>query len=178
MSGWLTRARGAIGIGLTWAVGWAPIGAVTGWITATFLGFPLGVVATNYAVMFAALGLICGTFFSALLTLAEGRRSFEELSMPRSVAWGALGGVVLGGLSVFAGLLGAGPTVIGAAIVTSCALLGAVSAAATLALARAAQGRVGVGTVGSGPDPRLLTADRSVGWAAPSPGRERVEHER
>jgi hypothetical protein len=48
MKKWLQRIRGAIGIGLTWAAGWAPIGAITGWVTGVFLGFPLGVVTANY----------------------------------------------------------------------------------------------------------------------------------
>ena len=38
MNTWLQRIRGAIGIGLTWAAGWAPIGAITGWITASIFG--------------------------------------------------------------------------------------------------------------------------------------------
>ena len=49
---WLQRVRGAIGIGATWAAGWAPIGAVTGWITATLVDFPASIVAATYAAMF------------------------------------------------------------------------------------------------------------------------------
>jgi hypothetical protein len=46
MKTWIQRVRVAIGIGLTWAAGWAPLGAVTGLATGTLLGFPLGVVTT------------------------------------------------------------------------------------------------------------------------------------
>ena len=141
MKNWLQRIRGAIGIGLTWAAGWAPIGAITGWVTAALLGFPLGVVTGNYAVMFGVLGFIGGTIFSTVLSLAEGRRSFNQLSLARFVAWGALGGLLLGGLAVTAGLLGAGLTILGAVIAGTSTLLGAGSAAGTLAIARAAQGR-------------------------------------
>lgn len=134
----LQRLRGAIGIGLTWAARWAPIGALTGWVTGQVLGFPLGVVTTNYAVMFGVLGFIGGTIFSTVLSLAEGRRSFDQLSLPRFVAWGGLGGLLLGGLAVTAGLLGTGLTMLGAVITGASTLLGAGSAAGTLVLAKAA----------------------------------------
>ncbi|MDQ3950956.1 MAG: hypothetical protein M3282_11505 [Gemmatimonadota bacterium] len=137
MKKWLQRIRGAIGIGLTWAAGWAPIGAITGWATGVFLGFPLGVVTANYAVMFGVLGFIGGTIFSTVLSLAEGRRSFNQLSLPRFVAWGAVGGLLLGGLAVTAELLGGGPTMLGAVITGASTLLGAGSAAGTLVIAKA-----------------------------------------
>ena len=136
----LQRIRGAIGIGLTWAAGWAPIGAVAGWITASLLHFPMGTVITNYAVTFGVLGFLGGTIFSTVLSLAEGRRSFDQLSLPRFAAWGAMGGLVLGGLSAAAGLLGAGFTILGAVIIGGSALLGAGSAAGMLVIARAAHG--------------------------------------
>ena len=141
MKKWLQRIRGAIGIGLTWAAGWAPIGAITGWVTGVFLGFPLGVVAANYAVLFGVLGFIGGTIFSTVLSLAESHRSFDELSLPRFVAWGASGGLLLGGIAVAAGLLGAGLTVLGAVIIGASTLLGAGSAAGTLVIARPAHGQ-------------------------------------
>jgi hypothetical protein len=138
MQNWLQRVRGAIGIGATWAAGWAPIGAVTGWVTATLLDFPPSVVAANYAAMFGVLGFVGGTIFSTVLRLADGHRSFEQLSLPRFVGWGALGGLVLGGLAVSASLLGAGLTALGAVIVGATTMLGAGSAAGTLVVARAA----------------------------------------
>lgn len=138
MKTWLQRMRGAVGIGVTWAVGWAPIGAITGWIAAAVFGFPAGAVVTNYALLFGALGLLGGALFSSLLSLTERHRGFHELSMPRFVAWGALGGLALGGLSVAAGLLGAGITALGAVMAGTATLLGAGSAAATLAIARSA----------------------------------------
>jgi hypothetical protein len=142
MKKWLQRSRGAIGIGLTWAAGWAPIGALTGWVTAMVLGFPLGVVTTNYAVMFGVLGFLGGTIFSTVLSLAEGRRGFNQLSLPRFAGWGGLGGLLLGGFAVTAGILGAGLTTLGVVITAAATLLGAGSAAGTLVLARAAHNRV------------------------------------
>lgn len=138
MNKWLKRIRGAVGIGLTWAAAWAPVGAITGWVTGMLLGFPLAVVTANYAVMFGVLGFIGGTIFSSVLSFAEGGRSFDQLSLPRFVAWGALGGLALGGLAVSAELLGAGPTLLGAVITGASTLLGAGSAAGTLVIAKAA----------------------------------------
>jgi hypothetical protein len=138
MTKWLQRMRGAIGMGLTWAAAWVPVGAVTGLITGVALGFPLGRIATNYAVMFGVLGFVGGTIFSTVLSIAEGRRRFAQLALPRFVAWGALGGLMLGGLAVTAGLLGSGFTILGAVIAGVATLLGAGSAASTLVIARAA----------------------------------------
>ena len=141
MKQWAQRVRGAIGIGLTWAAAWAPIGAITGWLIAMVFKFPLGAVTVNYALMFGVLGLIGGAIFSAILSLREGQRRFNELSFPRFVAWGAIGGLLLGGLAITAGLIGAGLTTLGAVVVVTSTLLGAGSAAGTLAIARSAQSR-------------------------------------
>jgi len=132
----LQRIRGAIGIGLTWTIGWAPVGAVTGLIMGVVFGLPLGVIAANYAAMFGVLGFVGGAIFSTVLSVAEGRRRFDQLSLPRFVAWGALGGLLLGGLAATAGLLGSGLTILGAVIAGVSTLLGAGSAAGTLAIAR------------------------------------------
>ncbi len=137
MKQWLKRVRGAVGIGLTWAAAWAPLGAITGLVTGTVIGLPLSVVIPNYAVTFSVLGFVGGTIFSTVLTLAEGRRSFSRLSVPRFVALGAFGGLLLGGLAVGLGLFGAGATILGAVITAASALLGAGSAASTLVIARA-----------------------------------------
>ena len=143
MTRWLQRLRGAIGMGLTWAAGWVPVGAVTGLITGAVLGlFPLGRITVNYAVLFGVLGFVGGTIFSTVVSIAEGRRRFAQLSLPRFVAWGALGGLMLGGLAVTAGILGSGFTVLGAVIGGVATLLGASSAAGTLMIARAADDQV------------------------------------
>ncbi len=139
MGKWLQRIRGAIGIGLTWAVGWAPVGAVTGLVAGVFLGFPLGVIATNYAVMFGVLGFTGGTLFSTLLRIAEGRRRFDELSLPRFAVSGGAGGLLLGILAVTLGLVGLGGiTPLTVSVVAAAGLLGVGSATGSLALARKA----------------------------------------
>ena len=82
--------------GLTWAAGWAPIGALVGLVVAVAIGgVPVGVVVVRYVALFAVLGLVGGGIFSTVLSLTEGRRRFDELSLPRFAAWGALGGLLL-----------------------------------------------------------------------------------
>ena len=156
MKKWLRRIRGAMGMGLTWAEAWAPLGAVTGLITGVVLGLPLGTVVANYALLLGGLGFLGGTIFSTVLSLAEGRHRFDQLSLPRFVAWGALGGLMLGGLAVTVGILGSGFTILGAVVAGVSTLLGAGSAAATLAIARAAD------------EPALLEAEE-VGRAGLTP---------
>ncbi len=60
------------------------------------------------------------------------------MSLPRFAAWGALGGLLLGVLAVFAGMLGPGLTLLDPIIAGVTTLLGAGSAAGSLALARRA----------------------------------------
>ncbi len=144
MKSWIRRIRGAIGIGLTWAVGWAPIGAVFGLVLGTLLPgapIPLGTVAIINATAFGILGFVGGGIFSTVLRLAEGRRRFDQLSLPRFAGLGALGGLLLGGLAVATGMWGVGFGGVGAVLVGVATLLGAGSAAGTLALARQADDR-------------------------------------
>lgn len=133
--------RGAIGIGVSWALGWAAVGAVIGFITGTALGsIPLQVISVRYAVLFAVMGFVGGALFSMVLRTAERPRSFEELSLPRFTLWGALGGLALGSLATLLGILGAGFSLLGGVMIGGSGLLGAGSAAGSLALARRADG--------------------------------------
>lgn len=144
VSGLLRRIRGAIGMGLTWAVGWAPIGAVLGGVLHAILpGSSLGlgsVIALN-AASFAALGFVGGAVFSAILRVAEGSRRFDQLSLPRFAAWGAVGGLLLGAAAAMIGMWGGGYGLLGAGMIGAATILGAVSAAGSLALARVADDR-------------------------------------
>jgi len=36
MRSWMKRVRGALGMGLTWATAWLPVGAVVGWTLGLF----------------------------------------------------------------------------------------------------------------------------------------------
>jgi len=73
--------------------------------------------------------------FSAVLALTEGRRSIDEISLPRFAGVGAIGGFVLSALVAKVGSLGWGD---GLALATTLGVASAVSAAGSLAMARRA----------------------------------------
>lgn len=95
---WLRRIRGAIGMGLTWALGWAVVGILIG-VTSKITPFlpwdrffavfdaPLPAMAVP--------GFFGGAFFSIVLGVAGRGRRFSELSLLRFTAWGAVGGLLL-----------------------------------------------------------------------------------
>jgi peptidoglycan/LPS O-acetylase OafA/YrhL len=145
----LKRIRGAIGMGLTWAVA----GGVAG--TIINLGF---LVRTGsrpdapFPIMLGAFGFVAGVIFSGALRLVEGRRRFDQMSLPRFAAWGAAVGFALSAtffLAVARGdpaflryLAVVGPVVAAAA---------AACAAGSLALARRAQDREVLEAAENGP---------------------------
>ena len=135
MEKWLRRIRGAVGLGLTWAAAWSGVGAILGLVVG---GGAASLVATAGAL--AVIGFISGAAFSVVLGVAEGRRTFDEMSLPRFAVWGAVSGLLV---SLALSLLMASPggsVVVARVIVmlTVPVLLGAGSAAGTLALARSA----------------------------------------
>ena len=122
----LRRVRGAIGMGLTWALAWGGAGVVMAVIT----GFTADV---PFPLFFALLGFIAGVIFSAVLALTAGRRSFDQMSLPRFAGWGSLGGLLLAALFARAASLGWGDVLV---IVPTFALASAACASGSLALAR------------------------------------------
>jgi len=139
MRKWMRRLRGAIKMGITWAIGWVPIGTVTGLLTGLVFGFPLMGIAVNYSVMFGVLGFLGGSIFSTVVSIADGKRRFDELALPRFATWGGLGGFILGTFAVGIGLVGLNFSALGVGVVGVMTLLGAGSATGTLALARVAE---------------------------------------
>jgi hypothetical protein len=125
---WLRRIRGAIGMGFTWAVAWAAVGSVPRWV----FGFNTDV---PFPLVFGVLGFIAGVIFSGLLMLTEGRRGFDQMSLPRVAAWGAVGGVLLSAIFTRAASLGFGDVL---AIAPTFAVASAICASGSLALARRA----------------------------------------
>ncbi|MBM4188860.1 MAG: hypothetical protein FJ206_16265 [Gemmatimonadetes bacterium] len=141
----MRRIRGAIGIGLAWAAAWFGAGM------ALLLVVGIGAADVPFPLFFGLLGFLAGATFSGLLGVLARRRRFDQLSLPRVAAWGALGGVLLAGVVYLSAGPGAELLVLGPVF----ALAGAISATATLALARGEDRRV----LGDGD----AAADRRVG---------------
>lgn len=151
MKNWLRRIRGAVGMGLTWAAGWALAGVLIGVASLLLPFLPWDLFFDVFDAPLPAMavpGFFGGVFFSAVLGIAGRRRRFRELSLPRFAAWGAVGGLLLT-LFPFAlvavGLASLNPDarpwpIIGA-IVIPFTLLSAVSASVTLMVARKAEDR-------------------------------------
>ena len=140
MKKWLRRIRGAIGMGLTWAAAWGGAGTIT------MLGFLLVTGSrpdAPFPLLFAAFGFVAGVIFSGVLGLADGRRRFDQMSVPRCAAWGATGGFLLSATFVLAVSLAGDPAFLWNLVVVGpvFALAAAGSAAGSLALARRAQDR-------------------------------------
>jgi hypothetical protein len=145
MGKWLGRIRGAIGMGFTWAAAWFAAGLVPRWV----FGFNADV---PFPLVFGVLGFIAGVIFSGLLMLTEGRRGFDEMTLPRFAAWGALGGFLLSAIFTRAASLG-WPDVL--VIAPTFAVACAICASGSLALAR----RAGMREL---PDVREDTADAEL----------------
>lgn len=152
MKPWLRRVRGAVGMGLTWAVGWALVGLLIGVASRLLTGLPWDTFFRVFDAPLPALaipGFIGGMLFSVVLGVAGRCRRFQELSLPRFAAWGALAGLLLSlvpAAMVAVGLATlAGPEVslwqLTAAIGVPLTILCSASAAGTLALARKAENR-------------------------------------
>ncbi len=130
MRQWLRRIRGAFVVGLTWALAWG----LGGGAVMEVIVDPRGRIADIWPLVLGIPGFFAGVLFSVVLAVAERRRRFDELSLPRFGIWGAAAGAALGGLGVamfpLSGL-----------IVVPLALLGAASACGSLALARKGKDR-------------------------------------
>ncbi len=148
MKKWLKRIRGAVGMGLTWAVSWSAIGALVAVLPGTMpAGFPILEFVVGFAAQFAALGFVGGATFSVVLGVTEGRHRLDQMSLPRFAVWGAFGGLMMWAVSDTIGhavmrlLWSVGvPALSWVAAISGgmIVLLGAGSAAGSLALARRA----------------------------------------
>lgn len=133
MSDWLRRIRGALGMGLTWAAGWFGLWAVGGLVSFVLNGTG-AIEGMLDALPLPLAGFVAGTTFSLVLSIAERRHRFDEVSIPRFAAWGALGGFLVFGLGG-----GAGDGLYGIVVNgTIVAILSAGSAVGSLLLARRA----------------------------------------
>lgn len=149
----MRRIRGAVGMGLTWAAAWFGTGMIM------MLGLLLLTGETGadvpYPVGFGVLGFFGGVVFSGVLGIVEGRRRFDEMSLPRFAGWGALGGFLLSAIFVVVVTLVDDPTFLPNLIVLGpvFSTAGAGCAAGALVLARRAE------------RPELFEAGNAVGTA-------------
>jgi len=128
MGKWLRRIRGAIGMGITWGIAWSALGLVPRWL----LGFNPD---APFPIIFGVLGFTAGVAFSGILALTEGRRRFDQMSIPRFAGWGAAGGLLLSGLFARFASLSWGDVLM---IAPAFAVASAVCACGSLAVARRA----------------------------------------
>lgn len=138
MKRWLRRVRGAVGLGITWALFWAPVAVLIG-----FIVDPDGSLDEMWPAIGAYPGFLGGVVFSIVLGIAARQRRIEELSVPRVAAWGALAGLMVGTLPFLIGEPGASNVwVLAAVVIGTITTLSAASAAASLALAQRAERRL------------------------------------
>lgn len=131
---WTRRIRGVVGMGLIWAVGGAGVGGMIELLDNVLPGgLPMASAVDMWPQTLAIPSFLGGVVFAVVLGIAGGRRRFDELSLPQFAAWGAVAGLLLGGLA-----LSRGAPVIFVGITT---LWSAIAAAGSLALARMAAKR-------------------------------------
>lgn len=148
MNPWLRRLRGAVGMGVTWAVGWAVVGILIGVASILLPFLPWEIFFGIFDAPLPALawpGFFAGATFSVVLGIAGRRRRFDELSLPWMAGWGALGGAVFGSLPVALIASGGAPIAQLALLAGvwggTVTVLSAASAAGTLLVARKAEDR-------------------------------------
>ena len=157
MNKWLKRVRGAVGMGLTWAAGWALGGLLIGVASILLPGLPWDPFFEVFDAPLPAMavpGFFAGMFFSTVLGIAGRQRRFSDLSLPAFAAWGAVGGLML--LAFPLVLVGVGlastagssihPLKALAVVAPPFIVLSVVSATVTLILARRAEGRAVLGS--------------------------------
>lgn len=141
---WWKRLRGALGMGLTWAIAWGVgVGGFFELVGNIWPGAPLVGLVDIWPMVLGLPGFLSGTVFALVLRLSDGRRRFDQLSVPRFAALGAMGGLLSGALTVGVIVSMAGPPaywMVAAVVCAVPAVLSTLSAAGTLALARRAEG--------------------------------------
>jgi hypothetical protein len=136
---WLRRVRGALLMGLTWAVVWMPVGLLLGLILD-----PDGSMDEPWIAVGTFPGFLSGVIFSVVLGIAAGRSKLHELSVAKVAGWGAVAGLLIGSLPFVLG--DQGPDVervwlLPIVVITTITVLSSASAAASLALAKKAEQR-------------------------------------
>jgi hypothetical protein len=136
MKKWQRRIRGAVLMGVTWAVVWVPVALLISMIVD-----PDGSMDEPWILVGAYPGFLSAVVFSVVIWIAERRLRFDELSFTRVGALGAVAGLVVGMVPFVAGSNSTNlPTwLLMFAIIGPITLLSAVSAGGSLALSRRAE---------------------------------------
>jgi hypothetical protein len=136
MRTWLRRIRGAVLMGLTWAVVWVPVAVLMSLIVDRD-----GSMDEPWILVGAYPGFLSAVIFSVVIWVAERRRRFDQLSLTRVAALGAIAGLLVGMVPFVAGSNSTTlPTwVLMLAITGPITLLSTLSAGGSLALARRAE---------------------------------------
>lgn len=145
MKKWLKRVRGALGMGLTWALAGFLAGIGIELIHNVWPN-PLGSAVDIWPAVLAIPGFFGGVAFSAVLGIAGRRHRFDELSLPGVAASGAVGGFLVSLIPAVMVAIGlATPNVplwqITLALLGPLTVGGAIAASGSLALARMAEDR-------------------------------------
>ena len=158
MMQWGRRVRGALVMGVMWALVWAPVALLLGILVID----PDNSMDEMWPVVGALPGFVGGVVFSIVLAIAARRRRFDELSVPRFAAWGALAGFIVGMLPFVLGTPTSAVPLwqLALAIVGAITLLCAASAAGSLALARMGERRERGDTLTAPGESPLLAAAR------------------
>ncbi len=131
----LRLIRSTVLTGLIWGAVWAPVGAMTGLIVD-----PDESMDEMWVAIGAYPGFLCGAVFSAIARVSERRCGFDELSLPRVGAMGAVSGVIVSAVPVVGVMSentdGSRGWLLAVLVLTCISLLSAVSAAGSLALAK------------------------------------------
>ena len=94
MKTWIRKLRGIVGIGAVWGIPFMTLGFAIGVLAVIGDVLPLSQLAP-VILRFGVLGFLLGGGFAGVLTLADGRKTFEELTPGRAALWGALTGASL-----------------------------------------------------------------------------------
>ena len=162
MGSWLRRVRGVLGMGVAWAIGGLGVAFVLeGADNVMPGGIPAIHVVDMWPPVLLVAGFVGGVLFGTLLAIVGGRRRFEELSLPRFTALGAVTGALLAGLVVATG----GPALAVGVMLAS----GTVGGAASLWVARVAERR---GLLAGRPEAAALRASAGEARELAARGRD------
>jgi len=151
MKTWLRKLRGVVSIGAIWGFAFSvlgfAIGAVVSVIWPEILPFTVVKYVANLVLFYGVGGFVFGSGFAVVLTIMDGRKTFEELTLGRAALWGALAGV---GSAFAVGLVATGlgiPLTGFVASICSCGAVAAGLGAGTVSLARRTPAELDAGTV-------------------------------